>query len=92
MNLLCLLMLDLLGKIPMAMEDIGKDIENMAGVTMKELLDSGLFDKKHAKRWVVKKKYFELAKTGRTYIDIKNELSDKYEISVSTIERIVYNR
>ena len=31
MNLLCLLMLDLLGEIPMAMEDIGKDIENMAG-------------------------------------------------------------
>ncbi len=85
-------MLDLLGKIHKAMENIEKDIENMAGVTMKELLKSGLFNEKHAKRWVVKNKYFELAKTGRKYADIKQELSDKYEISVSSIENLIYKK
>lgn len=64
----------------------------MAGVDLNKLLDNGLVSRKQATKWIVKQKYYEMAKTGRTYTDIKNELSDRYEISVRTIEKLIYNK
>lgn len=64
----------------------------MAGIDLHKLMENGLVSRKQATKWIVKKKYYEMAKTGRKYIDIKNELSDKYEISVRTIEKLIYNK
>ena len=68
------------------------EIKELAGIDAGQLLDMGLLTTDHAKKWVVKQKYFQMAKTGRTYTDIKNELSDCFGLSVSTIEKMVYRR
>jgi hypothetical protein len=68
------------------------EIKELAGIDAEQLLEMGLLTTDHAKKWVVKKRYFQMAKTGRTYTDIKNELSDCFGMSVSTIEKLVYRR
>lgn len=68
------------------------EIKELAGIDTSKLFDIGLIPADHARNWVVKQKYFQLAKTGRTYTDIKNELSDEYGVSVSTIEKMVYRK
>jgi len=68
------------------------EIEQLAGIKAGELFEKGLLTLDHARKWIVKQKYFELAKTGRTYTDIKYELSVDYGISVSSIEKMVYRR
>jgi len=68
------------------------EIKELAGIDAGQLLEMGLLTTDHAKKWVVKKRYFQMAKTGRTYTDIKNELSDCFGMSVSTIEKLVYRR
>lgn len=62
------------------------------GIDIAELLETGLLEKKQLRRWVVKEKYFALAKTGRTYTDIKYQLSDEYKVSISMIEKMVYKK
>jgi hypothetical protein len=68
------------------------EIQQLAGVDVKQLFDIGLISTDHARKWIIRRKYYQLAKTGRTYADIKNELSDEYEVSVSTIEKLVYRK
>jgi hypothetical protein len=68
------------------------DINQIAGIDARRMFDLGLIPAKHARKWVVQKKYFEMAKTGRTYMDIKLELSVEYGVSVSAIEKLVYRR
>jgi hypothetical protein len=55
------------------------EIQQLAGVDVKQLFDIGLISTDHARKWIIRRKYYQLAKTGRTYADIKNELSDEYE-------------
>jgi hypothetical protein len=73
------------------------DLNNLLGMDTEHLVRIGLINERQAKRWLVKQLYFKYAKegntlekTGRTYGDIKNELSVEYDISVSTIEKLVY--
>ena len=73
-------------------ELILSEINEIAGIDTGRLFDIGLISTKHALKWVVMKKYFELAKTGRTYTDIKLELSVDYGMSVSAIEKMVYRK
>ena len=68
------------------------EIRELAGVDAGRLIDIGLLTADHARKWVVKKKYYEMAKTGRTFTDIKNELSDCFGLSVSSIEKMVYRK
>jgi hypothetical protein len=68
------------------------EIEQLAGINARQLFDKGLLTLEHARKWIVKHKYFQLAKTGRTYTDIKYELSLDYGISVSSIEKMVYRK
>jgi hypothetical protein len=68
------------------------EIEQLAGINARQLFDKGLLTLEHARKWIVKQKYFQLAKTGRTYTDIKYELSLDYGISVSSIEKMVYRK
>jgi hypothetical protein len=68
------------------------DIQQFTGIDAGKLLDMGLIPANHARKWVVRQKYFEMAKTGRTYTDIKLELSVEYGVSVSAIEKLVYRK
>jgi hypothetical protein len=68
------------------------EIQHFTGIDTGKLLEMGLISANHARWWVIKKKYFELAKTGRTYTDIKLELSVEYGVSVSAIEKLVYRK
>ena len=68
------------------------EIQQITGIDAERLFDMGLIPANHARKWVVKKKYFELAKTGRTYTDIKLELSVEYGVSVSAIEKMIYRK
>lgn len=75
-----------------AEELIAVEIKDFTGIDPRQFIDIGIIPVDHAKKWVVKQKYFQLAKTGRTYTDIKNELSDIYGISVSSIEKMIYRK
>ena len=68
------------------------EIQQLTGVDAEKLFDIGLIPAIHARNWVVKEKYYRLAKTGRTYTDIKYELSEEYKVSVSMIEKMVYRK
>lgn len=74
------------------MEDILIELEKMTGMDVKKLLDNGLISKKQATRWIIKQRYFEMYKSGRTYFDVKNELSVIYGMSVSAIEKMIYRK
>ena len=68
------------------------EIQQLTGLEAEKLFNIGLIPANHARNWLVKEKYFQLAKTGRTYTDIKYELSLDYGVSVSTIEKLVYRK
>lgn len=73
-------------------ELILSEVNQLTGIDTGKLFDIGLLSPDHARRWLVKQKYFQLAKSGRTYTDIKLELSVEYGVSVSTIEKMVYRK
>ena len=69
---------------------ISAEIKALTGIETDRLLEVGLLSPKQAKKWLVRQQYYVLAKTGRTYTDIKYELSERYGVSVSTIEKMIY--
>ncbi len=71
---------------------LSQEITALTGVEAEKLMEIGLVEPKQAKKWLVRHHYYTLAKTGRTYTDIKYELSDRYGISVSSIEKMVYRK
>ena len=73
-------------------EDLSIEIRNIIGIDPSGLIEIGLIDPQYARKWVVKQKYFELAKTGRTYTDIKYELSERFGLSISSIEKLIYRK
>ena len=68
------------------------EINDLAGMDVAILVKKGLVNSNQARKWLVKHTYYEMAKTGRTYADIKYELSNCYGVSVSTIEKMIYRR
>jgi len=73
-------------------ELILREIKELAGIDASQLFDMGLLTIDQARKWLVREKYFQMKKPGRTFTDIKYELSDEYGISVSAIEKLVYRR
>ncbi|NCA77975.1 MAG: hypothetical protein EOM90_16740 [Alphaproteobacteria bacterium] len=78
-------------------EKVINDLRDHFGIDVDNLVKRGLLPVMAAKRWLVRELYFVYArqghttdKNGRTYTDIKNELSAEYGISVSSIEKIIY--
>ncbi|MBS4057368.1 MAG: hypothetical protein KGZ82_08635 [Bacteroidales bacterium] len=70
-----------------------KEIREISGIDTAEAIRIGLLPPTEARKWLVKQKYFILAAgSGRTYTDIKYELSEEYGMSVSSIEKLVYGR
>ena len=68
------------------------EVNQITGIDAGKLFDMGLIPANHARNWIVRKRYFELAKTGRTYFDIKLELSVEYGVSISMIEKLIYRK
>ena len=68
------------------------EIQQLTGLDAEKLFEIGLIPANHARKWIVKEKYYQLAKTGRTYTDIKYELSLDYGMSVSAIEKLIYRK
>lgn len=73
-------------------EFIVNEIKEISKIDITEVMEIGILSEKQAKRWLVKSKYYALRKTGRTFTDIKLELSVDYDISVSAIEKMVYKK
>jgi len=69
---------------------IVKDLREYFGLEVENLVMMGLLPTGSAKKWLVRALYFKHAKTGRTYIAIKLDLSVEYNISISAIEKLVY--
>lgn len=75
------------------------ELRERCGLEVEHLVVRGLLPVNQAKKWLVKELYFEFAregntleKGGRTYTNIKNELSVNYGVSVSTIEKLIYRK
>jgi len=73
------------------------DLREKYGIDVEHLIRLGLLPPNAAKKWLVKALYFDWArdgntieKGGRTYTDIKMELSIEYGISISSIEKLIY--
>jgi hypothetical protein len=71
-------------------EKIKSELEACNDLKIGTLYDQGLINPASARNWLIRKKYFEMARTGRSYTDIKIELSLEYDVSVSMIEKIIY--
>ena len=75
------------------------DLREHFGIEVENLVKRGLLPVSAAKKWLVRELYFTYAKDGhsiekggRTYTNIKNELSDCYGVSVSSIEKMIYRK
>jgi len=72
------------------LEILATDFMDKYQIDIKEIIDVGLIGEKEIIKALVKKEYEEMAKQGSKYKDIKAKLSKKYEISVSSIEKLMY--
>jgi hypothetical protein len=73
-------------------QKIVDDIRNHFGIDVEDIVKNEILPTVVAKKWLVKSLYFKEAKSGRTYTDIKLDLSVEYDISISAIEKMVYRR
>ncbi|MDP3445868.1 MAG: hypothetical protein Q8T08_23660 [Ignavibacteria bacterium] len=73
-------------------EKLANDIQEICGIDTSELIRVGLLHPNEARKWIVKKKYYLLAESGRAFTDIKLELSETYGISISSIEKLIYRK
>ncbi len=69
---------------------LAKDIKEITGIDSAELFRLGIIDMHEARKWVVLHRYYQMVKTGRTYTDVKYELSEIYGVSISLIEKMLY--
>jgi hypothetical protein len=73
-------------------ELLANDIRELGGFETEEMMRAGLLHPGEAKKWVVVRRYYQLVKQGMTGIDAKWELSYKYGLSLSTIDKLIYGR
>jgi len=75
-------------------ELIIRDFNREFGIDVSEVIRKGILHVTEARKWLVRELYYKMAKADneRTYADIKYELSDLYDISVSTIEKMIYRK
>jgi len=66
------------------------DVLDKFNIDVLESIEVGLVGEKELKRLLIKYDYERLAKSGIKYKEIKKQLSEKYEVSVSSIEKLVY--
>ncbi|MBG0782029.1 MAG: hypothetical protein H0S84_07160 [Bacteroidales bacterium] len=73
-------------------ELLAKDILELGGYETEEMMHAGLLQPGEARKWVVVRRYYQLVKQGMSGIDAKRELSYKYGLSISTIEKLIYGQ
>ena len=73
-------------------ERLVSDVMDKLNADIKEAVEIGLAGEKELKRVLVKKDYEDMAKRGIMYKQIKQELSKKYGVSISWIEKLVYGQ
>lgn len=73
-------------------DKIAEEIQELTGFDAQKLMDLELLHPLDARKWLVKKKYYAMSDGKKTYTKIKDELSKKYGMSVSTIEKMVYRK
>jgi|APCry1669188970_1035186.scaffolds.fasta_scaffold297576_2 hypothetical protein len=80
-------------------EKVIADLKEHYGIDVEFIVKKGLLPASAATKWLVRERYFDKAKdemnkaqNGKTYAEIKYELSDCYGVSVSTIEKLIYRR
>ena len=66
------------------------DVQDKFDVDVFGAVEVGLVVEKDLKRALIKYYYERMAKEGKTYKDIKKVLSNRYGVSVSSIEKLVY--
>jgi hypothetical protein len=77
-------------KLTESEEMLVSEVMDKLNADIRESIEIGLVGEKEIKRVLVKKEYENLAKEGMKYKDIKVLLSEKYKVSVSWIEKLVY--
>ena len=69
-----------------------QDAREYSGVDLSVVFDLGMIRPEDVRSWLIKRKYFEMARRGKNYTQIKIELSERYDITVSAIEKIIYKK
>ena len=69
-----------------------KDIWTIYGIDISFFISVGMLHIDDAKNWLVRKEYERLYKTGdfKTYTEVKEYLIKRYDISLSSIEKMIY--
>ncbi|KAF0128046.1 MAG: hypothetical protein FD155_3435 [Bacteroidetes bacterium] len=73
-------------------EMIIQEIKELSGMDAKPFFEKGIVQVTEARKWIVKQRYNELSKTTMRLSDIKADLSERYAISVSAIEKMIYQQ
>ena len=73
-------------------EKLVNEVLDKLNADIRESVEIGLVGEKEIKRVLLKKEYEDMAKEGMKYKDIKILLSEKYGLSVSMIEKLVYKK
>ena len=79
-------------KLSRSEEMLVSEVLDKMNADIRESIEIGLAGEKEIKRVLLKKEYEDMAKEGMKYKDIKVLLSEKYGLSVSSIEKLVYRR
>ena len=69
-----------------------EDVFNKMGVDVLDAVKARIIDEKGLKKVLLKYDYQHMAKQGMKYKTIKKILSEKYGVSVSSIEKMVYRK
>ena len=73
-------------------EMLVSEVLDKLNTDIRESIEIGLVGEKEIIRVLVKKDYEDMAKEGMKYKDIKEQLSKKYGVSISWIEKLVYRK
>jgi hypothetical protein len=79
-------------KLTESEEKLVNEVLDKLNADIRESIEIGLAGEKEIKRVLLKKEYEDMAKEGMKYKDIKILLSEKYGLSVSMIEKLVYKK
>ena len=71
-------------------EMLVSEVLDKLNTDIRESIEIGLVGEKEIIRVLVKKDYEDMAKDGMKYKDIKEQLSKKYGVSISWIEKLIY--
>lgn len=71
--------------------NIASEIKQMTGLDIEPVMELGIVKTEEARKWLVKEKYYQMTEKEKC-IKVKEELSAKYGMSVSSIEKMIYRK